>query len=308
MAIDKVRTALRGISGVHVTPYGADGAPDYAVMKRIVARIAAAGIHNIVSAGNTGEYFTLTPDEIANTHATSAEAAGGRTLVTAGIGRSLVEAIAQAKAAAAAGCDAVMVHFPNDPFAAPIAQAAYFLEIAEASPLPVVAYVRSDAIPVAAMVKVASHANVAGVKYAASNMMQLAELIRASQGTTATWVCGLAEGWAAPFYALGARGFTSGLVNVDPARSLAILAALDRGDMADAQRRVTEIAPFEHLRTKHANGTNVTVVKEAMEILGWSVGPVRSPGLPRLEAADRAQLETLIAGWGLVPAAAAAAE
>lgn len=305
MAIERVRQAVRGISGVHVTPYGADGAPDYRLMADIVSRIAAAGIHNIVSAGNTGEYFTLTPDEIARTHATAAQAAAGRALVTAGVGRSLIEAIAQAKAAAAAGCDAVMVHFPNDPFSAPVAQADTFVAVADASPVPVMAYVRSDVIPIPALAKVAIHPNVAGVKYAATNLMQFAELVRSTEGTSANWICGLAEGWAGAFTALGARGFTSGLVNVDPGRSLAILKALDAGALDTARRLVAEVASFEHLRTKHNNGANVTVVKEAMQLLGVPVGPVRPPGLQRLEPADREALRRLLSSWGLLPADAA---
>ena len=32
------------------------------------------------------------------------------------------------------------------------------------------------------------------------------------------WVGGLAEVWAPPLYAVGARGFTSGLINVWPER------------------------------------------------------------------------------------------
>jgi 4-hydroxy-tetrahydrodipicolinate synthase len=219
-----VRKALRGISGVHVTAWGADGEADWAVTAKIVARIAAAGIHNIVSAGNTGEFYPMTTDEVVRSHAVAAQAVAGKALVTAGIGRSLREAVSTGKLAATAGCDAVMVHHPLDPFAAPQSQADYIIAIAEALTLPVVAYIRSDAIGVKDLVRVATHANVAGVKFASTNMMLLAECVRATQGTSANWICGLAEGWAAPFYALGARGFTSGLVNVAPERSLADLA------------------------------------------------------------------------------------
>jgi 4-hydroxy-tetrahydrodipicolinate synthase len=305
MAIERVRAALRGVSGVHVTPHRADGEIDERRLAEVVHRIAAAGVHNVVAAGNTGEYFCLAPDEIARVHAVAAEAAGGRSLVTAGVGRSLREAVAQAKAAAAAGCNAVMGHFPNDPFAAPGAQADYFLALAEASPVPLVAYVRSDAIPVARMAEIATHANVAGVKYAATNLMQLAELVRATEGSSANWVCGLAESWAAPFFALGARGFTSGLVNVAPERSLAILAALDAGRFEAARGLVAEIAAFEVLRTRHANGANVTVVKEAMGLAGFEVGPPRPPNLVRLDEPDRLALRRLLESWGMLGRAAA---
>jgi 4-hydroxy-tetrahydrodipicolinate synthase len=298
MVADRVRTALCGVSGVHVTPYDADGEPDWAAMAEVVRAIAGAGVHNIVSAGNTGEFYPMTPAEIARSHAVAAEAAAGTALVSAGIGRSMREAIGMGRAAAAAGCDAAMIHHPLDPFAAPRAQADYIIAIAEALTIPVIAYIRSDAIGVADLVRVATHPNVAGVKFASTNLMLLAECIRASAGTTAVWICGLAEGWAAPFHALGARGFTSGLVNVAPARSLAIWRALEAGDYAGARAGVDAIAGFETMRTKYGNGANVTVVKEAMGLLGRKVGPVRLPGLPELSDSERAELKRIVAGWG----------
>ncbi|WP_324134953.1 dihydrodipicolinate synthase family protein [Bosea sp. (in: a-proteobacteria)] len=304
MTSDKIRGALRGISGVHVTAWSADGEADWAVTGKIVARIAAAGIHNIVSAGNTGEFYPMTSDEVVRSHAVAAEAAAGKALVTAGIGRSLREAVSTGRLAATAGCDAVMVHHPLDPFAAPQSQADYILAIAEALTLPLVAYIRSDAIGVKDLVRVATHPNVAGVKFASTNMMLLSECVRATQGTRANWICGLAEGWAAPFYALGARGFTSGLINVAPERSLAVWHALEKGDYAAARVEVDAIAGFETLRTKYGNGANVTVVKEALGLLGRNVGPVRLPGLPELNAEEKAQLRAIVSSWGAQRAAA----
>lgn len=304
MSIARVRTALCGISGVHVTPYGADGEPDWALMGEVVRRIAAAGVHNIVSAGNTGEFYPLTIAEIERTHVVAAEAAAGRSLVTAGIGRSQREAIALGRRAAGAGCDAAMVHHPLDPFAAPAAQADYILAIAEALTVPVVAYIRSDAIGVRDLARIATHPNVAGVKFASTNLMLLADCIRSTAGQDAVWICGLAEGWAAPFYALGARGFTSGLVNVAPERSLAIWRALEAGEFARARAEVDHIAGFEQMRTRYGNGANVTVVKEAMALLGRPVGRVRAPGLPELSAAERQELKLILDGWANSRAAA----
>jgi len=304
MSADRLATALGGISGVHVTPYHASGEPDWAAMADIVRSIAVAGIHNIVSAGNTGEFYPLTITEIERSHAVVAEAVAGTSLVTAGIGRSLREAVALGKAAAKAGCDAVMVHHPLDPFAAPQSQADYILSIAEALTLPVIAYIRSDAMGVKDLVRVATHANVAGVKFASTNLMLLAECIRCSTGSKAIWICGLAEGWAAPFYALGARGFTSGLVNVAPERSLAIWNALEAGDFSAARAGVNAIAGFEMMRTKYGNGANVTVVKEALRLMGRPVGPVRLPGLPELNTTEKAELAGIVAGWNAARAAA----
>lgn len=291
------RQVLRGISGVHATAYDAQGEIDRVLTAKIVSRIADAGVHNIVSGGNTGEFYSLTEDEVIRLQSIAIEAAGGKTAVTAAAGRSVREAIKVAKAASAAGADGVMIHHPLDPFAAPHAQVDYFIAIAEAIDLPIVAYIRSDLIPLDEMVRLATHQKVAGVKFASQNTMLFFECCRATKGMDATWICGLAESWALPFYALGGRGFTSGLVNVAPQRSLAVWNALEAGDYDRARSVVESIAEFETMRTKYRNGANVTVVKEALQIQGLAVGKVRLPGLPQLEKHDRETLQQIVAGW-----------
>lgn len=294
-AINTIREALNGISGVPVTPYSSDGAVSVEGLSALISRLAHAGVHNLMAAGNTGEFFALSLEEIRTVHRVTVEAAaGGTSLVTAAVGRSLVEAKLLARDAIAAGADAIMGHHPMDPFAAPAAQARYFLDLADASTVPVIAYVRSDTFSVADFRLMAGHENIAGIKFASGNLMLLAEIIRSTTDLPAKWVCGLAEGWAPAFYAMGARGFTSGLVNVFPKRSLSIHAALEAGDYATARKLIDSIAGFEALRAKYSNGSNVTVVKEALAIMGEAVGPVRRPGLETLSDSERAELRSIV--------------
>ncbi|MFB0689832.1 dihydrodipicolinate synthase family protein [Agrobacterium pusense] len=291
------RQALKGISGVPVTAYDASGEVETGVTAEIYARVAKAGIHNIVAAGNTGEFYALTPAEILKVYEAAIEGVGGKGPVTAAIGRSQREALSLARQAKEMGASAVMSHQPVDPFAAPQSQIDYFTGLAEGSELPLVAYVRADGFSVDDMVRLASHPNVAGIKFATTDIMLLSRAIAASDPDGALYVCGLAESWAAAFAAVGARGFTSGLVNVAPQFSLQVHEALTSGDFTAARKIVQKIELFERLRTRYRNGANVTVVKEAMDILGFKVGPVRAPGLARLDKEDRATLEGLLASW-----------
>jgi 4-hydroxy-tetrahydrodipicolinate synthase len=292
--MSSVRTALTGISGVPVTPYGADGAIDSAMLWRLIARLAGAGIHNLMAAGNTGEFFSLSLEEIRHVHAVTAEAAGGKCLVSAAVGRSLTEAKALARDAIAAGAGAIMGHHPMDPFASPSAQADYFLALADAATVPFIAYVRTDTFSVDDFRRLAAHGNVAGVKFASTNLMLLAEVIRRTEDLPAVWVCGMAEAWAPPFYAIGAKGFTSGFANVFPEISLQVHAALTRGDFAAARQLINRFSGFEELRTHYRNGSNVTVVKEAMGMLGFDVGAVRLPGVPALSESERTTLRSIV--------------
>ncbi|MBW9061221.1 dihydrodipicolinate synthase family protein [Agrobacterium pusense] len=291
------RQALKGISGVPVTAYDASGEVETGVTAEVYARVATAGIHNIVAAGNTGEFYALTPAEILKVYEAAIEGVGGKAPVTAAIGRSQREALSLARQAKEMGASAVMSHQPVDPFAAPQSQIDYFTGLAEGSELPLVAYVRADGFSVDDMVRLASHPNVAGIKFATTDIMLLSRAIAASDPDGALYVCGLAESWAAAFAAVGARGFTSGLVNVAPQFSLQVHEALTSGDFTAARKIVQKIELFERLRTRYRNGANVTVVKEAMDILGFNVGPVRAPGLARLDKEDRATLEGLLASW-----------
>jgi 4-hydroxy-tetrahydrodipicolinate synthase len=124
--------------------------------------------------------------------------------------------------------------------------------------------------------------------------MLLADAIRETRDLPTVWVCGLAESWAPAFYATGAEGFTSGLVNVFPEISLAVHKTLSLGDFSVARSLIDRIARFESLRTHYRNGANVTVVKEALDLLGISVGRVRLPGVPTLTVEERRDLAEVI--------------
>ncbi|MGO7958679.1 dihydrodipicolinate synthase family protein [Rhizobium leguminosarum] len=297
MSIATMRKALTGVSGVPVTAYDSQGEVEPRITAKVYERVAAAGIHNIVAAGNTGEFYALTPQEIRIVHEAAVSGVNGKAPVTAAIGRSLREAIRMAKDAAAIGASAVMSHQPVDPFAAPAAQIDYFCNLADASALPLIAYVRADGFTVADIVRLANHGNIAGIKFATTDLMLLSRAIPAASPGGALFICGLAESWAPTFTAAGARGFTSGLVNVAPKLSLAVHAALEKGDFAAARAVVNKLEPFERMRTKFRNGTNVTVVKEAVTYSGLEVGPVRVPGLPQLDQHDREELHRLLQGW-----------
>ena len=290
---------LTGISGVHVAPWTADGVLDEGALRANVDRIAAAGIHTIVSAGNTAEFFSMQMAEIDRVHAVAAESNAGRSAMMMAVGRSLKDAIESGRRANDYGADFVMAHMPMDPFAAPHGQISYFVELAECIEVSLVAYLRSTAMGREEILRLAAHENIRGVKFATTELMILRDCIADSAGMNIDWVCGLAEAWAAPFYAVGARGFTSGLINVHPGLSLAVHGALEAGDFKAARVQIDRIADFERMRTKFANGSNVTVVKEAMRLLGHEVGDVRLPCHQALSAEDRKELATIIKGWDI---------
>jgi 4-hydroxy-tetrahydrodipicolinate synthase len=214
--------------------------------------------------------------------------------------------VALARASREAGAAALMVHQPPDPFVAPRGVVAYVQRIADvAQGLPVVLYLRNDGIGFDAIEQLCRIPNVAGVKWASPTPLRLAEAIRRADPRI-VWVGGLAEVWAPPLCAVGARGFTSGLINVWPEHSMAIHAALAAGNYAQANGLIRTMNSFEELRAEENNGTNVTVVKSALRLMGQDCGHVRPPGAWPLTERQTKGLRSLLDEWGLTAGARAA--
>src|SRR5215208_2598017 len=298
----KLRQAFTGISGILVTPFDAQDRIAPNRLKPIVDRAVNAGVHVLVANGNTGEFYGLTTTEAEQMVHAVAEQIGGRAPLLAGVGRSIGDACALAKASRAAGATALMVHQPPDPFVSPRGVVAYVQRVAEAGGgLPLMLYLRNDGIGLDTIETLCKVQGVAGVKWASPTPLRLAEAIRRSSPDI-VWVGGLAETWAPPLCAVGARGFTSGLINVWPEHSVAIHAALEAGDYSGAGVLVDEIAEFENLRANEQNGANVTVVKAALQMMRVDCGATRPPSAWPLMPPQAQQLARLLESWHLVPA------
>ena len=291
--------ALTGISGILVTPYDAEGEIAPARLAPIIDRALGAGMHIPVVNGNTGEFYALTTDEAEIMAREVVALVAGRAPVLAGVGRSIKDACRLARVSAGAGAAALMVHQPPDPFVAPRGVVDYLKALSDASGgLPMMLYLRNDAMGTKAIADLCALPGVKGVKWATPNPMKLAEA-KAACDPSIIWVGGLAEIWAPPLYAVGARGFTSGLINVWPERSMAIHGALEAGDYTRANSLIAGMKVFEEIRAEEMNGTNVTGVKAALLALGEDCGPTRPPSAWPLTQAQQAKLEAFLATSGL---------
>ncbi|WP_417724221.1 dihydrodipicolinate synthase family protein [Salipiger sp.] len=291
--------ALRGISGILVTPYDATGEIAPEKLGPIIDRAVGAGVDILVANGNTGEFYSIDEQEAARMCASIVEQVAGRAPVLAGIGRNIREAERAAAHARKVGADALMIHQTPDPFVAPRGYADYVRRVVAASDgLPAMLYLRNDAMGPKAIAELVSIEGVAGVKWATPNPMTLARAIEMSPEHV-VWVGGLAEVWAPPLCAVGARGFTSGLINVWPERSVAIRDALAAGDYEAAAGLIAGMRVFEDIRAEEMGGTNVTGVKSALALMGEDCGGVRPPGAWPLTDAQQGRLAAFLADNGL---------
>lgn len=298
----EISQALTGVSGILATPFDADGkiAPDR--QRAIVDRAISAGVHVLTANGNTGEFYGLTLPEAEDMARAGADHVAGRIPLIAGVGRGILDACQLARTSAGVGASALMIHQPPDPFVSPRGLADYVRAVGEASGgLPLVLYLRNDGIGTAAIVELCQLPGVIGVKWATPHPMNLKAAIEAAPDHI-IWVGGLAETWAPIFYAVGARGFTSGLINVWPERSVAISAALEAGQWGDARKLIADMQVFEDIRAEEHGGTNVTGVKAALHMMGEDCGAVRAPGAWPLTEDQTARLREFLSDNGLIPA------
>lgn len=299
MMIEQLRAELSGVVGITVTPFDARDRIDEDAFRAVLRRALAPGVPVITPNGNTSEFYSLSPAERLRVVELTAEVSG-EALMLPGVGLDLESAIAEARRYAELGAAGVMVHQPVHPFWSAAGWVDYHRRIAEAVPqLGVVPYLRSSSIGEAPIRELRDACpNLVGVKYAVPDPAAFAGLVATLGQDRITWVCGLAEIWAPFFVGAGATGFTSGLVNVVPDRSLRMLAALRERDEASTMSLWASVRTFEGLRERASSEMNVSVVKEALEQLGLCSARVRPPLSPVPEA-DREKITSVLESWGM---------
>jgi 4-hydroxy-tetrahydrodipicolinate synthase len=301
-AAETLRGALATVVVVPVTPFAEDGAPDWTTYAALTARLLDAGITVVTPNGNTGEFYALDAGEARRATEVAIKEADGRegVQVLAGVGHDIATAAGAARHAQDAGARMIMIHQPVHPYVAREGWVDYNAAIANAVPgLGVVLYIRSERFTGARIAELADRApNVIGVKYGLRDATVFAQVARDAGIDRFTWLAGAAELTAPPFWAAGARGFTSGLANVAPALSLAMLDALRANDFGAAMKTWESVRRFEELRAADSSADNVSVVKEAMAQLGLCRPGVRPPSRA-LPAGVKDEISAILAAWGL---------
>ncbi len=288
---------LATVVGIPVVPYDADGDVDHGLVAALATRLVDNGITVLTPNGNTGEFYALTSDERRAVLTSVCSARREDTTILAGVGFDIGTAVDDARFAGAAGADAIMIHQPVLPYLAPAGWVEYNAAIAAAVPeLGVVPYLSTTAVDGSHIAELAERApNVVGLKYSVPDPVVFATN-KAEVGDGLLWIAGLAESYAPAYWQAGARGFTSGLINVAPAVSLALLDALRRGDHETATAVWRRVRRFEELRARNRSADNVSVVKEAMHQMGLCRRAVRPPS-HELSAAGAREVAAAIEVW-----------
>jgi 4-hydroxy-tetrahydrodipicolinate synthase len=288
--------AFAGCTVALVTPFR-DGAVDFEALRALVDWHVAQGTPAIAPVGTTGESPTLSHDEHERVIAAVVEQAAGRAKVIAGTGSNATsEAIRLSKFAAKTGADAVLLVAPyyNKPTQAGLY--AHFAAIAEAVDIPQVLYNipgrTGRNMEPETVARLASLGPIVAIKEAAGSLDQVSDLI----GRTNLTVLSGDDSLTLPMLAVGAEGVISVVANLVPRDVMAMLAAFDAGDLAEAQRRHAQLFPL--CRDLLSLATNPIPVKEALALLGRGNGELRLPMTP-LDEPGRTALRAVLRAYGL---------
>ena len=270
------------------TPFDADGALDvYGVQRLATHLVDDLGNDGLVVNGTTGESPTTTDEEKATVVRAVKEAVGDRARVIAGVGTyDTAHSVHLARAAAAAGADALLVVSPYYSRPPQEGLLLHFRAVADATDLPVVTYDipkrTGVGIEVETLVRLAEHPRIVANKDAKGDL-------EAAQWAMAR--CDL--GWYSgddilnlPLLSVGANGFISVVGHLVADRIRAMGEAFHSGDVCGAIAIHRGLLP---VYTGIFRTQGVILTKAALRLQGLPAGPVRAP----LVDATATQIEQL---------------
>ncbi|MEM7075855.1 MAG: dihydrodipicolinate synthase family protein [Pseudomonadota bacterium] len=285
---------FEGIWTPIVTPYRPDFTIDEDVLAAVVDLLVEAGVHGLISAGTTGEYYAQSFEERIDVARKLKGMIAGRVPLVVGTGAIRTEeSIEYARAARELGADALLVATP--PYAVPTGReiALHALAIDRAANLPVMLYNYPGRMGVnmdeETLDRLGRSVNFCGIKESSGDINRLHLLAR--DYPHLGLLCGM-DDQALEFFAWGARGWVCAGSNFAPEAHIALYrACVIDGDFTRGRAIMSAMMPL--MRVLEQGGKFVQCIKHGLTLRGIDAGPPRRPLQP-LNKDDRRTLEQVI--------------
>nr|WP_309502667.1 dihydrodipicolinate synthase family protein [uncultured Roseovarius sp.] len=285
---------FEGIYTPIVTPYHDDFTINEEALAQTVEMLIGAGVHGIIVAGTTGEYYAQSSETRLWLFERVHQLINGRVPMIAGTGDMQTEnSIAYAKAAKEIGADALLIATP--PYSCPTGRelALHCLAIDRAANLPVMLYNYPGRMGVTmdeeCLDRLGRSANFCGIKESSGDINRLHLLARDYPHIGLG--CGM-DDQALEFFAWGARFWVCAGSNFAPEAHIALYRACAvEGDFTKGRAIMSAMLPL--MRVLEQGGKFIQCIKHGLTVRGIPVGPPRRPLHP-LNKDDKRALEEVI--------------
>ena len=282
---------LRGIIPAIVTPMTSEGELDLPALRAYVQWLAEQGPVALAVNVDTGEGPHLSADEKRQTLETVAETVAGKCKVVGGVaGPSTAQGVANARAAQAAGADALLV-FPISAFLGqplhPEVPYRYHAAIAEAVDLPLILFQLQPALGGVLFTTEILHRlitipSVVAIKEASFDAIRFLQVKAAldSASRKITFLTGN-DNFICESFILGAEGALLGFSTLGTREQVMMLEAVRRGDIDQARELGARLQPLADVIFAAPITDYRARTKEALKMLGVLENTtVRPPLLP----------------------------
>ena len=306
------RPSKEGTCGVLLpfpTPFDPDGRADARGLRSNIEKWNETGVAGYVALGSTGErVHTDERESLELIESARASVPEGLSFVVGAGQQSTRATIDEVRRVAEAGADAVLLitpHFYRAEMTQPVL-VKHYLEVADASPVPVVLYsvpqFTNVTIQPETIARLGEHENIVGVKDSSGDVVALAETVRL-----------VPEGFAVltgngsalyPALCVGARGGILAVGCVAPRLAVEVYETFRAGEHERARSSQQRLARV----TRGVLGRyGISGLKAALDMLGYAGGHVRAPLQDATEEARR-EIEKVLRETGLLGQEAKGAE
>ena len=291
---------FKGAGVAIVTPFTQDDKVNFEELGKMIDFQIAGGTDAIIICGTTGESSTLTHEEHDECIKFAVEHTAGRVPVIAGTGsNSTAEAIRLSTHAQNNGADALLLVTPYYNKATQKGLIQHYTAIANSVDLPIILYnvpsrTGVNILPQTAVTLAKNVKNIVAIKEASGNISQVAELAAIADGCIDIYSGN--DGQVVPLLSLGGVGVISVLSNVMPKLTHDMVMSYLNGDVKLSRQLQLSVM---NLNKALFCEVNPIPVKEALNMMGWNAGAVRSP-LCEMEPQHKELLRKELAAMKLI--------
>lgn len=273
------KVEIKGIIPPIVTPMNEDESVNEKELRNQVNRQIKGGIHGLFPFGTNGEGYILNEKEKEEVLSIVIDETKGRVPVYAGTGCiSTKDTIRQSQMAESLGADVLSIITPS--FAAASQNELYdhYKAVAEAVDMPIVLYNiparTGNALAPATVAKLSKIPNIVGAKDSSGNFDNMLQYIEQTRDSKDFAVLSGNDSLILWNLLAGGTGGIAGCANVFPEVMASIYNYFAAGDLENARKAQDSIRSF---RGCFKYGNPNTIVKTAVNLLGYPVGKCRAP-------------------------------